>query len=105
MAVPSLGWEGNGWGKTVGFRETALPLSGLLKASRSPPRRPVVAARAVARTMLPGGRTREPMGTPWFFRRLAMRKLCAFGLVLGVAALLASPALAQPGGGGRGMGG
>ena len=31
-----------------------------------------------------------------------MRKLCAFGLVLGVAALLASPALAQPGGG-RGM--
>jgi hypothetical protein len=35
-----------------------------------------------------------------------MRKLCAFGLVLGVAALLASPALAQPPGGfGRGMGG
>jgi uncharacterized membrane-anchored protein YjiN (DUF445 family) len=33
-----------------------------------------------------------------------MRKLCAFGLVLGVAALLASPALAQPPGG-RGMGG
>jgi hypothetical protein len=34
-----------------------------------------------------------------------MRKLCAFGLVLGVAALLVSPALAQPPGGGRGMGG
>jgi len=34
-----------------------------------------------------------------------MRKLCAFGLVLGVVALLASPALAQPPGGGRGMGG
>jgi hypothetical protein len=34
-----------------------------------------------------------------------MRKLCAFVLVLGVVALLASPALAQPPGGGRGMGG
>jgi hypothetical protein len=34
-----------------------------------------------------------------------MRKLCAFGLVLGVAALLASPALAQPPGGGFGRGG
>jgi len=34
-----------------------------------------------------------------------MRKLCAFGLVLGVAALVASPALAQPGRGGFGGGG